>query len=193
MRGGDEPEKPQPRKVRQRAPGAGRPRKPQSLHVLEGTRSRAPGAAASPATGAAAPPPVAELVAPEWICDLRDGGLAEEFFYRVGRGLIRLGWLGALDVDALAILAETYSVYRRAAASIPLRITTPKTGRTPLQYGLRGRTLRELHMGMAQFGLSPVARTKIIGGDEVPVPPTGGAAPQDRAAGWMGKHGGTTA
>lgn len=185
MRSADSPPPKKRRKARQRAPGAGRPPKPTALHLLEGTRPH------TPRDREPKPPALREIVAPDWLAELRDDGCAVEFFSRVARGLVRLGVLTDLDVDALAVVAENYSLYRRCAARIPKRITTPRKGRTPIVYTVRRQALRDVHLGLAQFGLTPVARTKVIAGDDVPLPPSvqEQLAPEDRGADWMRAYG----
>lgn len=185
MRSSDAPKPKAERKTRKRAPGAGRPPKPTALHKLEGTRPSK--------TRRDEPEPdlVHDLVVPGWLEELGDDGLAAEFFERVGRGLIRVGVLTALDTEALAAAAENYSVYRRASAQLPKRFAQRKGSPRPMVFTIRRQALEDLNKMLARFGMTPSDRAKVIAGDDVPLPPSiqGASDSSDRGRDWLSSFG----
>jgi phage terminase small subunit len=190
-----EPKKGKRKRARQRAPGAGRPPKPTALHLLEGTRP------SRPRTNEPKPDKLSALEIPGWLRTvkdggtLKDGGIAVDFFERVGAQLLKVGLLTEADACAFAVVAESYSHYRCAVAAKPKRIAYDRKGKSPLAFAERRRALRDLHMGLAQFGLSPVARAKVAAGDDVPLPPSiaDAADSADRGKAWLDRYGGQTA
>lgn len=186
MRSADKPpKKPAKRQPRKRARGGGRKPKPTAMHKLEGTRPSK--------SRAKEPKPdlVDKLDAPSWLREIPDDGKAVEFFERVGRGLMKLGVLSIMDVDALAMVAENYSVYRRASKQLPKRFVHRKGAHRPIVFTIRRQALQDLKAGLAAFGLTPVDRAKVIAGDDVPLPPSLQDKDQAREASsaWHEKYG----
>lgn len=171
---------------RQRAPGAGRPRKPTALKLLEGTYR--------PDRANPREPKVAvlrRLTPPTWLRHLGDQGIAVKFWQRNVPKLVSAGILAETDVEAFAMVCEIYSTYRRSASARPKSFRQRKGHSDPLAQW--NKALNQLHRALMSFGLNPAARSKVIAGGDIDLPVPAGAQQASPAGGrdeaWLRTYG----
>lgn len=144
-----------PRKPRLRAPGAGRPRKARSLHVLHGTtptgrrptRSQTAAARATAEISSAVPSP------PDWL-----DPLAAEYWRAEAPRLVASGRLLPHYLAQFEMLCSEYSIWRRALKGIPKRI---RGKAFPPAAAIAGRA-RAAYAALAlRFGLDPASDARL--------------------------------
>ncbi len=136
---------------------AGRKRKPDHLKVVTGTAQKCRMNPDAPAAN----PGIAS--APEWLSDR-----ASEIYARVGATILGMGIASPDDVDAMALLASRLEEVEILTAVIE------DQGRTYLSDGglwkarpevsMRNEAMRHAQSLLAEFGLTPAARSKVSAG-----------------------------
>lgn len=190
----DHPPSGQPPKLKRprlRAPGAGRPRKSAALHLIQGTRSRAP----QPPTPlnerpvAAADLPRELLRPPSWLHKF-----AKAFWRRRAPMLAAAGRLKVHHLDAWTGLCERYGTWERASRSMnEHEIGTDEFSAAAL---VARQAWQQVLAGCLRFGIDPAAdhRLSTLDGSDVgdqrpaAVAPATAAA-EDRGDVWLRAHG----
>jgi P27 family predicted phage terminase small subunit len=131
----------------------GPPKTPTNLALLHGNPGkRAPNRAEpkpDPSTGAC----------PRWL-----DRLGREFWKTYAPRLLKLGLLTELDEAKLAMLAERWSMYRRAVAKSKRTLVhdTKANGESPTAYvAIARQALNDFRLMAQEFGLSPSARASL--------------------------------
>ena len=100
---------------------------------------------------------------PQWL-----SGYAREEWQRVAGELYQIGLLTCVELTALAIYCDTYSLWRTAREQLHAEGLTAETQEGRQCRHALTKTVREAAVDMirfsAEFGLTPVARTRIANG-----------------------------
>ena len=145
-----------------RAPGAGRPRKPTALHIVQGTARphRHGDRGKEPQFDGA-------IERPEWLSPM-----AVEFWGEMSPRLIAAKVLTAGDVPAFAALCESWATWRQMNEAIkkagPVHLEKDDEGRlvgstVSALFKVRSKAWEELNKGLSQFGLTPADRSRVVG------------------------------
>ena len=138
-----------------RAPGAGRPRKPTNIRILEGNRGRRPIPQDEPKPKPRLPRMPAEL-----------GAAAKKEWHRTGKALLALGVMTELDGAMLSAFVQPYTQWLEVAEMLnktgPI-IKNQKTGEfrvNPL-HRLANELQAQWTRALTEFGMSPSSRSRI--------------------------------
>ena len=108
-----------------------------------------------------APKPIGKAVCPKWMSNY-----AKEEWARVYPELDRLGLLTLVDETSFAAYCQAYSRWRKAEESVeddgPTLVTTNGNVIHNPAAGAANQAMTLMHRYLVEFGMTPLARTKLI-------------------------------
>lgn len=146
--------------------GAGRPPKPTALKRAQGN----PGKRKLPAEPTPPPPSGAAVTPPPWALQAwADDGPQLELWAHLAAILAPMGLLTTADADKLALCCDAYADYLAAVEAIrdegiTLHKTTDRGGESVIAnpaVAIRNDAWRRVDHVLSEFGMSPVARSKV--------------------------------
>ena len=131
--------------------GSGRRPKPTRLRVLEGNPSRRPVNTREPKPPAGMPDKPDDL-----------GAIASAEWDRLGPPLVAMGTLTQVDGEAFTALTTQFARARQIRRSINRSARPLVKGRPNPLWGMERETVKVWRSLLAEFGLTPSSRSKIV-------------------------------